>query len=58
MVLVALTSWGQEDDKRRASEAGFDHHLTKPVKAAHVLELLAIQHPGAAALNHSGSQGP
>jgi len=30
-VLVALTGWGQEDDKRRSQEAGFDLHLTKPV---------------------------
>jgi CheY-like chemotaxis protein len=30
-VLVAVTGWGQEDDKRRAREAGFDHHLTKPI---------------------------
>jgi PAS domain S-box-containing protein len=29
--LVALTGWGQEDDKRRAREAGFDAHLVKPV---------------------------
>jgi PAS domain S-box-containing protein len=29
--LVALTGWGQEADKSRAREAGFDHHLTKPV---------------------------
>jgi signal transduction histidine kinase/CheY-like chemotaxis protein len=31
VVLVALTGWGQPGDKRRAHEAGFDHHLTKPV---------------------------
>ena len=31
MVLVALTGWGQADDKKRAAEAGFDEHLTKPV---------------------------
>ena len=31
LTLVALTGWGQEADKRRAREAGFDHHLTKPV---------------------------
>jgi CheY-like chemotaxis protein/two-component sensor histidine kinase len=31
ILLVALTGWGQEEDKRRAAEAGFDHHLTKPV---------------------------
>ncbi len=30
VVLVALTGWGQDDDKRRSHEAGFDHHLTKP----------------------------
>jgi CheY-like chemotaxis protein/two-component sensor histidine kinase len=29
--LIALTGWGQEQDRRRAAEAGFDHHLTKPV---------------------------
>ncbi len=29
--LIALTGWGQERDKRRAMEVGFDHHLTKPV---------------------------
>jgi CheY-like chemotaxis protein len=32
--LVALTGWGQPDDRRRAREAGFDHHLVKPVDAA------------------------
>jgi CheY-like chemotaxis protein len=30
VMLVAITGWGQEDDRRRAHEAGFDHHLTKP----------------------------
>jgi pimeloyl-ACP methyl ester carboxylesterase len=30
-LLVAVTGWGQEDDKERARAAGFDHHLTKPV---------------------------
>jgi signal transduction histidine kinase/CheY-like chemotaxis protein len=29
--LVALTGWGQEEDRRRSREAGFDHHLVKPV---------------------------
>jgi DNA-binding response OmpR family regulator len=37
--LVAVTGWGQESDRNRAFEAGFDHHLTKPV-AAEDLELL------------------
>ncbi|HKX58174.1 MAG TPA: response regulator, partial [Steroidobacteraceae bacterium] len=29
--LVAITGWGQDTDRQRAFEAGFDHHLTKPV---------------------------
>jgi signal transduction histidine kinase/ActR/RegA family two-component response regulator len=30
IVLVALTGWGQDEDKHRSRDAGFDHHLTKP----------------------------
>jgi CheY-like chemotaxis protein len=30
-LLVALTGWGQQEDKRRAHEAGFDHHMVNPV---------------------------
>jgi PAS domain S-box-containing protein len=39
-VLVALTGWGQEQDRRRAFEAGFDHHLTKPIAVETVEGLL------------------
>ena len=39
VVLVALTGWGQDADKRRSREAGFDHHLTKPPEPG-VLERL------------------
>jgi two-component system, chemotaxis family, CheB/CheR fusion protein len=38
--LVAITGWGQEEDRRRAAEAGFDHHLTKPVAAEALDRLL------------------
>jgi CheY-like chemotaxis protein len=31
VTLIALTGWGQEGDRRRALESGFDRHLTKPV---------------------------
>lgn len=31
MLLIALTGYGQEEDRRRSKEAGFDYHLTKPV---------------------------
>lgn len=39
--LIALTGWGQEDDKRRASAAGFELHLTKPVDPDVLHALLA-----------------
>jgi PAS domain S-box-containing protein len=41
MVLVALTGWGQEEDKQRSLEAGFNYHLTKPLDPTHLQELLA-----------------
>jgi len=40
MVLIALTGWGQEEDLRRTKEAGFDHHLTKPVAPDTIEELI------------------
>ena len=40
VVLVALTGWGSEEDRKRAKEAGFDHHLTKPVEPSRLSELL------------------
>jgi PAS domain S-box-containing protein len=39
IVLVAATGWGQDEDRRRAFEAGFDHHLTKPIAAETVESL-------------------
>jgi PAS domain S-box-containing protein len=42
LTLVALTGWGQEEDRRRSREAGFDHHLVKPVEPA-VLEELIVK---------------
>ena len=45
MAVIALTGWGQDEDKRRALEAGFDHHLTKPVEAAALEKLLARMSP-------------
>jgi CheY-like chemotaxis protein len=41
LTLVALTGWGQDADRRRALEAGFDYHLTKPVDPDALNELLA-----------------
>ena len=42
MVLVALTGWGQESDRQRAAEAGFDRHLTKPVTPEALAEVLEL----------------
>jgi len=40
-VLVALTGWGQEDDRRKSTEAGFDAHLVKPVNHGQLMGMLA-----------------
>jgi two-component system CheB/CheR fusion protein len=41
VVLVAQTGWSQEEDRRRSREAGFDHHLFKPLELGVLQELLA-----------------
>lgn len=40
MILIALTGWGQQQDRRRTQEAGFDAHLTKPVNYDAIMSLL------------------
>ena len=44
-VLIALTGWGQDEDKRLSQEAGFNHHMVKPVDLAHIEKLLAELSP-------------
>ncbi|QDT16658.1 PAS domain S-box protein [Alienimonas californiensis] len=41
MMLAALTGWGQQEDRRRTAEAGFDRHLVKPAEPAALRELFA-----------------
>jgi len=41
LTLIALTGWGQEQDRRRTKEAGFNAHLTKPVSPSELLTVLA-----------------
>jgi CheY-like chemotaxis protein len=41
LTLVALTGWGQEEDRRHSEEAGFDAHMIKPVDVAALSKLLA-----------------
>lgn len=41
VVLVALTGWGQDEDRQRSREAGFNGHVVKPVDHAALMKLLA-----------------
>jgi signal transduction histidine kinase len=41
VVIIALTGWGQDVDRRRSAEAGFDHHLTKPADPEALRKLLS-----------------
>jgi len=43
-VMVAMTGWGRDDDRRRTNEAGFDHHLVKPVAADKLYAVLRSVH--------------
>jgi CheY-like chemotaxis protein len=49
IVLIAMTGYGQEDDRRRSREAGFDHHLVKPVDFDVLAGILNAAAPPAAA---------
>jgi len=52
MLLVAITGWGQDDDRRMAEEAGFDHHRAKPV------DLDSLEPLFAAFARHVAAQEP
>lgn len=43
MLVVALTGWGQDDDRRRSKEAGFDHHMVKPLDLGALTKLLSAR---------------
>jgi two-component system CheB/CheR fusion protein len=48
LLLVAITGWGQDEDRRRSGEAGFDAHLVKPIDPAALEQLLqAAERPAA-----------
>ncbi len=44
VVLIAVTGWGQDEDRRRSRDAGFDHHVVKPVDARTLMTLLGGVH--------------
>jgi CheY-like chemotaxis protein len=41
MIVIALTGWGQDEDRKKSAEAGFDDHLVKPVDLNQLMKLLA-----------------
>ena len=43
IIVIALTGWGQEEDRKKSTEAGFDAHLVKPVRQEELMPLLARQ---------------
>jgi two-component system, sensor histidine kinase len=49
-LLIAITGWGQPQDRQAALEAGFDAHLTKPVQLTQILELIASHEKATAAV--------
>jgi PAS domain S-box-containing protein len=44
-LMIAVTGWGQDEDKRRSQAAGFDHHLVKPVESRVIMDLVASCKP-------------
>jgi len=52
--LVAVTGWGQDEDRRRALTAGFDFHMTKPVDLVRLEEVLSRKAPPRRASRHPG----
>ena len=56
VMLIALTGWGQEEDRRRSRASGFDHHLIKPVDVSVLEQVLSSQ--GAAASAPTGQALP
>ncbi len=44
VLLVALTGWGQQEDRQKTHDAGFDHHLVKPANPAEIQRILASAH--------------
>jgi CheY-like chemotaxis protein len=42
MLVIAITGWGQDNDRRRSQEAGFDHHLVKPIDTRAIGALMNV----------------
>lgn len=57
VMLIAVTGWGQDEDRERSHAAGFDYHLVKPVDPAALAALLASRTPGSPSHDRS-SESP
>jgi signal transduction histidine kinase len=44
-LMVALTGWGQDEDRRRSRAAGFDHHLVKPAEFSEIEQMCRLRRP-------------
>ncbi len=58
VAIVALTGWGQDKDRRRAQDAGFDHHLIKPAEIGALQALLSTLDEQAGASGRSNPDAP
>lgn len=58
IVIIALTGWGQDEDRRQSREAGFDEHLVKPVSNKTLLRLLARFSAQGSGSRQQGDSGP
>jgi CheY-like chemotaxis protein len=45
ILMIAMTGWGQDEDRRESRDAGFDHHVVKPVDFDNLMNLLAKARP-------------
>jgi CheY-like chemotaxis protein len=57
MTLIAVTGYGQIEDRERSLQAGFDHHLVKPIEPRPLRELLAAE-PGLGGAAAEGDPAP
>jgi CheY-like chemotaxis protein len=57
LLLIALTGWDKEEDRRETRDAGFDHHLAKPVAVDTLLEMLGSIGRGAASAGDGRPDG-
>ncbi|MEO6423110.1 MAG: response regulator, partial [Candidatus Nitrotoga sp.] len=56
MTIIALTGWGQIEDRQKSAQAGFDHHLVKPLDFNELTKLLSVSFPVVPQLIHENSK--